>query len=223
MQYEELQAIWDTQGQRPVFVVNNFGLQMELYRTRERARQRLFWGGVFPLFACSPILLFFLSVPVLQFFFQAPAGQFPPDELPMTVWDVLVCLAAIVLVAHAAWSMHTNRSRHEKRQKVFAPSLRQEIELGIAQLDFEISMLTTGLTWRVVMAFNLAAIVLCWEMGRLNDHPVPWDAIWVSAPILMATLLIVRPRNRQAVEQGLKRKLALEALRAKLDGNAAAQ
>jgi hypothetical protein len=65
MQYDELQAIWETQRQRPVFAINDFGLHMELYRTRERARRRVFWGDV-ALFVCSPFLLFFLTVPVLQ-------------------------------------------------------------------------------------------------------------------------------------------------------------
>ena len=218
MQYDELQAIWETQRQRPVFAVNDFGLHMELYRTRERARRRLFWGDV-ALLACSPFLLFFLAVPVLQFFLQRPAEQFPPDELPMNLWDVLACLVGIVLVVLAVWSMYTNRRKHEKRQRVFAPSLRQEIELGIAQLDFEMSMVTSGLALRIAVAFNLAMIVLCWEVGRLNDKPLPWDLLLITVPFLVGGLMSMVPANRRAVEQALQRKCALEALRAKLDEN----
>lgn len=220
MQYDELQAIWETQRQRPVFAVNDFGLHMELYRTRERARRRLFWGDV-ALFVCSPFLLFFLAVPVLQFFLQGPAQRFPPDEVPMNLWDVLACLVGIVLVVLAVWSMYASRRKHEKHQKVFAPSLRQEIGLGISQLDFEISMVTSGLALRIAAAFNIAMIVLCWEVGRLNDKPLPWDLLLISVPFLAGGFVSMISANRRAVEQALQRKRALEALRAKLDENPA--
>ena len=145
---------------------------------------------------CSPFLLFFLTVPVLQFFLQRPAEQFPPDELPMNLWDVLACLVGIVLAVLAVWSMYTSRRKHEKRQKVFAPSLRQEIELGIAQLDFEMSMVTSGLALRIAAAFNLAMVVLCWEVGRLNDKPLPWDLLLVTVPFLVGGFMSMIPANR---------------------------
>ena len=216
MQYEELQAIWETQRQRPVFAVNDFGLHMELFRTRKRARRKLFWEVV-TISVVSPVLLFFLAVPAIMFFVQVPVEQFPPDELPMTVWDVLACLVGVGLIVFAAWSMYVSRWKHEKHQKVFAPSLRQEIELGIAQLDFEMSMITSGRAWRVAAAFNLGALILCWEMGRINDHPLPWDVLWMVAPAIVGTFAAIVPANRKAMEKGLQRKFALEALSAKLN------
>jgi hypothetical protein len=38
MRLEELQAIWETQAERPVFAVNDFGMHFALYQLRERAR-----------------------------------------------------------------------------------------------------------------------------------------------------------------------------------------
>ena len=120
MQYEELQAIWETQTQRPVFALNEFGLHMELNRTRARARRRHFWVDIFPLFVIAPVFFILLAVPALRFFLQGPPEQFAPGDLPMTVWDVLVCLAGIALFVYALWSMEANRRRSEKQQKVFA-------------------------------------------------------------------------------------------------------
>src|SRR5262245_11978663 len=149
MQYEELQAIWETQNQRPVFAVNDFGLHMELNRTRARTRRRHFWVDVFPLFVIAPVFFIFLAVPALVFFFQGPLEQLAPGKLPMTIWDVVACVAGIALFAYAIWSMESNRRSNEKRQKVFAPSLRQEIELGIAQVDFDLSRVAGIREWRV--------------------------------------------------------------------------
>jgi hypothetical protein len=67
MQLEELQAIWETQTERPVFSVNDFGLHLALYQVRERARRRLFWGGYFPGFVCSLIGLVVLLVLFVAF------------------------------------------------------------------------------------------------------------------------------------------------------------
>src|SRR3954463_7551453 len=111
MQFEELQAIWESQTQRPVFAVNEFGLHMELNRTRSRARRRHFWVDIFPLFIITPVFSMLLAVPALKFFLQAPSEQFAPGDVPMTVWDVLACLVGVTLLGYALWTMEANRRR----------------------------------------------------------------------------------------------------------------
>lgn len=223
MQYEELQAIWETQTQRPVFAINEFGLHMELNRTRKRARRRHFWVDIFPLFVIAPVFFILLAVPALQFFLQGPPEQFAPGDLPMTAWDVLACLVGIALFVYALWSMAANRRRNENQQKVFAPSLRREIDLGIALADFDMSRVTSGREWRVGTACVVAALILAWELGRLNDNPLPWTILWTAFPWLFILIWARKPWKRQAVERIAKRRQALEALRAKLDENPAGE
>ena len=217
MQYEELQAIWETQTQRPVFAVNEFSLHMELNRTRARARRRHFWVDVFPLFVIAPVFFVFLAVPALMFFFQGPPEQFASGDVRMTVWDVLASFVGIALFVYAVWSMETHRRRNEERQRIFAPSLRQEIELGIAHVDFDLSRAMSGREWRVGSACILAALILAWEFGRLNDNPLPWNTLWGAFPWLFFLVWLRNSWKQRAVERISKRKQALEALRAKLD------
>jgi hypothetical protein len=219
MQYEELQAIWETQKQRPLFAVNDFGLHMELNRTRSRARRRHFWVDVFPLFVIAPVFFLLLAVPALQFFLQGPPEQLASGDVPMTVWDVYTCLVGVAFFVYALWSMETNRRRNEKRQSVFAPSLRQEIELGIAQVDFDLSRVTDGREWRVGTACICGALILAWELGRLNDNPLPWTTLSMALPWLFLTFWMRKTWKQQAEERMSKRRQALEALRAKLDEN----
>ncbi len=221
MQYEELQAIWATQEQRPVFSVNEFGLHMELNRTRARARRRHFWVDIFPLYVIAPVFFLLLAAPALKFFLQGAPNRFGPDDLPLTVWDVLACLAGVALWVYGIWLMETNRRRSEQHQKVFAPSLRQEIELGIAQVDFDMSRVTSGREWRVGTVCILCAVILAWEFGRLNDNPLPWKTLLMAGPWLFFLFWMRRPWTQQAVERISKRKQALETLRAKLDENLA--
>jgi hypothetical protein len=223
MQYEELQAIWETQKHRPVFAVNEFGLHMELNRTRARTRRRHFWVDVFPLFILAPVLFVPLAVPALMFFLQGAPEQLGPDEVAMTVWDVVACLVGMALFGFAIWSMETNRRRHEKRQKVFALSLRQEIELGIAQMDFDLSRVAGWREWRVGTACVVAALILAWELGRLNDNPLPWKTLLTGLPWLFLMTWMRSTWKQQAVERISKRRQALEALRAKLDENPAGE
>jgi hypothetical protein len=214
MQLEELQAIWETQTERPVFSVNDFGLHLALYQVRERARRRLFWGGYFIGFVCSLLGLVILLALFVAFYFKDPANDFP-----MNAWDGLAFLVAAIAIVLSASSMYTSRRKHEKDQSVFAPSLRQEIERGIAQIDFETS--TGTVVWRYVALFYLAAILFCWEVGRLNGNPLPWNVLWMTGWLVFAPFVALVPANRQARKEGLRRKRALERLRAKLDENSA--
>src|SRR5687768_13859109 len=122
MKLEELQAIWETQTERPGFSVNDFGLHLALYQVRERARRRLFWGGYFPGFVCSLLGLVGLLVLFISFYFKDPANDFP-----MNAWDGLAFLVAGSALVLCASSMYASQRKHEREQSVFAPSLRQEI------------------------------------------------------------------------------------------------
>jgi hypothetical protein len=216
MRLEELQAIWETQAHRPVFAVNEFGLHMELYRTRDRARRRLFWGEYFLSFVASLVGLVILLVLFLAFYFKNPANDFP-----MNAWDGLAFLVAATSIVLCASSMYASRRKHEKDQNVFAPSLRQEIERGIAQIDHEIFTSTSTQAWRNAALVSLAAILMGWEAGRLNGDPLPWEILWMVGGLVVATFVALVPASRQIVKEKLQGKRALEALRARLDENAA--
>ena len=108
MRLEELQAIWETQADRPVFAVNEFGLHLELYRTRERARRRLFWGAYFPGLVGSLVGLVILLVLFISFYLKNAAKDFP-----MNAWDTLAFLVAAGAVVLSASSMYA-RSKHER-------------------------------------------------------------------------------------------------------------
>jgi hypothetical protein len=212
MRLEELQAIWETQADRPVFAINEFGLHLELYRTRDRARRRLFWGDYFPGFVCSLLGFVALLVLFVAFYFKDAAKDFP-----MNVWDALAFLVAAIAIGVCASSMYMSRRKHENDQSVFAPSLRREIERGIAQIDFEIFTATSAHAWRNNALVSLAAILMSWEFGRLSGDALPWGILGSIVGLVVATFVAVVPASWQTVKQRLQRKHVLEALRAKLD------
>jgi hypothetical protein len=215
MQLEELQAIWETQTERPVFSINDFGLNLALYQIRERARRQLFWG-YFVGFVCSLLGLAGLLLLFVVFYSRNPANDFP-----MNAWDGLAFLVAAIALVLSASSMVASHRKHEKEQSVFAPSLRQEIERGIAQIDFEISTDSSRMAWRNAALICLAVTLMCWEVGRLNGDRQPWNVLWMTVPLMVVMLVALVPTSRQAMKEGLRRKQVLEGLLAKLDENPA--
>jgi hypothetical protein len=143
------------------------------------------------------------------------------NDFPMNAWDGLAFLVAAIALVLCASSLYMSRRKHEKDQSVFAPSLRQEIERGIAQIDFEIFTDTSGMAWRNAALGSLAAILMGWEAGRLNGDRLPWEVLWMIGGLVVATFVALVPASRQAVKEGVRRKQVLEGLRAKLDENPA--
>ncbi|HEX5046037.1 MAG TPA: hypothetical protein VFX89_02865 [Gammaproteobacteria bacterium] len=215
MQLEELKAIWDTQTKRPVFAVNDFGLHMELYRSRERARRRLFWGRYLPFFVFAPFVFGMLAIALATLFLQGPA-----ENGALNAWDGLACLVGMIAVSFAASSMYVSRRKNEKEQEVFAPSLREEIERSIALLNFDVFTATSGIAWRNIALIMVATTLMCWEVDRLNGNSLSWRSAWIFVPLVLA-LVTVPASKRKHEKQALLGKRALEALRAKLDENPA--
>jgi len=216
MLLEELPAIRETQTKRPVSLVNDFGLHLELYQNRQRARRRHFWGSYLIGFICSLLGLVGLFVMFVLFFFKGPAGSFL-----MNSWDDVAFIVAAISIVYCASSMYMSRRKHEQDQSVFAPSLRREIERGIAQIDFEISTDSGWSAWRNAAFTGLATILGSWEFCRLTGDPRPWDVIWVVGGIVVAIFAALVPVSRLSVKEGQRRKRVLEGLLAKLDENSA--
>jgi hypothetical protein len=212
MLFEEVQAIWETQAERPVFAFNDFGLHLALYQTRDRARRRLFWGSYFPFFVGSLFMLAAFALVLLTFLLQGQGERFP-----LSPWDAVASVVAAIAFALCASSMYASRRKHEDAQRVFAPSLRQEIERGIAQVEFAIFTHTGRPAWRNIVVSGLGGILLIWETGRLNGDMLPWN-LWPIVGVVVAVLVTNAQRVRRAKEKKLlPQKRALEALRAKLD------
>ena len=57
MEFEDLQAIWDTQNDKPVFAMQDARLLVALYQQRERSRQRAFRLHFAPMYVAALAML----------------------------------------------------------------------------------------------------------------------------------------------------------------------
>jgi len=214
MEFENLRAIWNTQNERPVFSLNDSRLAVALYQQREQSRRRLFRQQFGPIF-----IALFIAVGnslVFHAFFAKTVHKvrWTETDPQMSVWDGVALAGAVSAAMAVAVSRYTRRRKHERTQNVFAPSLREELERGIAQLDFELSLYSTPQVARRV-ALSFGTTVLFWEFGRLIGEPVPWFMLPAALACYPAfgVDFALKKKIRQRVTE---RRRALESMLAQL-------
>jgi uncharacterized membrane protein len=219
MQFEDLQAIWDTQNDRPVFSMNDSRLAVGLYQQREQSRRRLFRELFAPAYAIALSITVALGLTFLVFFVKTVTKMRLTDP-QMSIWDGAALVAGVGAAFAVVTAMYRERRKHEGTQNVFAPSLREELERGISQLDFELSFYSTSRVWKIPALVSLGTSVLLCELGRLNGESTPWTMLAVALGGVASTVWACLAANKKAVERIEQRRRALESIRAALEENA---
>ncbi|MEP7365419.1 MAG: hypothetical protein ABI972_19365 [Acidobacteriota bacterium] len=214
MEFEDLQAIWDTQNDRPVFSLSDSRLAVGLYQQREQSRRRLFRLLFAPAYVTALFITVALGLTFLVYLFKTVTKLRLTDP-QMSIWDGGALAAAVVAALAVVVPMYRERRRHEGTQNVFAPSLREELERGISQLDFELRC--ASWTWRIPALVSLGTCVLLWELGRLNGQPPPWTMMAVVLGGVGMSVWAGLAASKKVVEQLEQRRRALESMRASLE------
>jgi len=105
---------------------------------------------------------------------------------------------------------------HIEEQEIFAPSLREELDRGIAQLDFSMGLDSTPRVMKMLTLVSIAVVMISWEAQRASGNPTPWwsvlGALWVFLPGCLGFAA-----RKKTMERRLARRRALESMRAALD------
>jgi len=215
MEFEDLQAIWDTQNDRPVFSINDSRLAVALYQQREKARRRLFRQQFAPAYLVALFIAGSSAFLFLAFFFKTVTKARLTDP-QMSIWDGAVLVAGVAAALAVVAPMYRERRKHEGTQNVFAPSLREELERGMSQLDFELAFYGASWVWKVPALVSLGTCVFVWELGRLNGQSTPWMMLTIA----LSGSWFCFATNKKLLERIEQRKRALESMRAALEENA---
>ena len=173
MEFENLQAIWDTQNEKPVFAMQDPRLLVALYQQRERSRRRVYELHFGPVYAAAVLMLAFLAWVFITFLKIADPmrrfkGRFTHNGVGMSGWDYLGFAFAAGALLTLVVSIYLERRKHERMQDIFAPSLREELDRGIAQLDFAISMDSTPRVLKLLSLLAIGVVMMGWEAGRTS-------------------------------------------------------
>jgi len=125
MQFEDLQAIWDTQNDRPVFSMNDSRLAVGLYQQRERSRRRLFRELFAPAYVVALSITVALGFTFLAFFLKTVTKMRLTDP-QMSIWDG----AALVAGVGAALVVSCGSRRSRQSPSTPAPASRRALRPG---------------------------------------------------------------------------------------------
>jgi hypothetical protein len=232
MDFDNLQAIWDTQNEKPVFAMQDARLLVALYQQREESRRRAFRLHFAPMYVAALAMLAAIVSTIATFrnidsLMRRFKGRFTHNGFAMSAWDYAgLAVAAGALLAIVV-PLYRERKKHERTQKIFAPTLREELDRGIAQLDFTISLDRWPRVMRILFLLSIAVVMISWETNRAGGNPRPWwSLLWFVLIYVPGGLgwVVARIQGKiQKRERGLMRRLrmerrrALESMRAALD------
>src|SRR4051812_21228014 len=100
MDFENLQAVWNTQNDTPVFEMKDPRLLVALYQQREHSRRRLFKEQFAPLYIVALFMLAGVAFIFFAFLMKSIYIRKIARDFPMSVWDAAAfAIAAAALVA----------------------------------------------------------------------------------------------------------------------------
>jgi hypothetical protein len=224
MEFEDLQAIWDTQNDKPVFAMQDARLLVALYQQRERSRRRIFKQQFAPMYVGALLILAVLGAVFATFLkitslMRRFGSRFPIPHhgFGMSAWDYAgFAVVAGALVAIVV-PMYLERKKHERTQEIFAPSLREELDRGIAQLDFEMGLHSNPRVMRILTLLLIAALIMNWEAGRTGGNPTPWGLALFTLFFWFIGARAGFAARKRVMERALARQLALKSMLAALD------
>jgi hypothetical protein len=194
--------------------MNEPGLMVALYRHRERSRRDVLWKLYVPAYAAMLLMLLILAGTCLLFYFKDASHDFP-----MSVWDGAAFFAGVAAFGGVAVPFYLVRRRQERRQEVFAPTLRKEIDLSIEQLEFEIKVAGYWVV-RNGLLLTIGVMLGMWEMARLNGNSLPsWDGFLLVALMPFLSWIAHLAVKEEIDKVTLPRTRALEQLRASLESS----
>jgi hypothetical protein len=224
MDFESLQAIWDTQNDKPVFAMQDARLVVALYQQRERSRRRLFKQQFAPMYGTALLVLTVLGAVFATFLkitslMRRFGSRFPMPHhsFGMSAWDYAGFAAVAGALLGIVVPMYLERKKHERTQEIFAPSLREELDRGIAQLDFEMGLHSNPRVMRILTLLLIAAVILNWEAGRTGGNPTPWGLALLALFCWFLGAQAGFAARKKVMERARTRRRALESMRAALD------
>ena len=205
MEFEELEVIWNTQNQQPLYAINEAAVQAAMWQKRQVSRRTWFRsvvargflaaGGV----AVIPGLLVLVSIDTAAF-----------------TWLIKTRLVA----AGALWlgfvaTLARGWLQEKRREGPFSGSLREELDRSIAHLEYQIR---SGGGKTVCMMATPLCVAVSLGMWALTDltGASPWLLALVVGAMLSGFPVEIWRHQRRVTRDLLPRMQTLESLRTKL-------
>lgn len=195
MEFEDMKVIWNSQHDAPLYAIDRAALHAGVRRKSRAFMRRVFWRdlreiGIAAL-AGSGILVF---GGMLAFGQPDRWRRLSGLDVAVSRWD-----AAALLVVSALWLFFAayqlvSRTRQQRRERRFEPSLRGDLDRTISQADYRIRMATSVVWWGLLPVW-LATVLFVRVL--FNLVPTPPAVLVLAAfvvPVCLALDVVVKRR-----------------------------
>ncbi len=210
MEFEDLQVIWDSQQDEPLYGVNEEGLHNTLRNNSKRFRRVIFWQHLQTFCGCTIAITAIVGLLLLNA--SGLLGDIGSSRA-LHGWEIAASLLSLLCWLQFALSVYLGNRQQKNDEKHDATSLRDDLDQEINRTKYQIRTRSHIMRGFVPPYFGSTLWILV-------VFGVSGISYWAMVPIIVAmlTALIIESRcQRQFVEQQITPRLReLETLREKL-------
>ncbi|MDG2219832.1 MAG: hypothetical protein P8L85_00515 [Rubripirellula sp.] len=210
MQFEDLQVIWNSQHDRPLYGVDEAGLHQILRTNRVRFQRFLFWQHVQTYGSTLFVLTAIGAILIANSFGVADKI----DSLrALAGWEVVALWVAMICWLQFAFAVYLGEKMRKRREQSNTHSLREDLEKEIRHTMYEIKARRNPLLGFIPPYLGAALFVLV--VFGLTGISTWFFVVFVVGMVI--ALLMESRSQRQLAEQKMTHRLRdLEILQEKL-------
>ena len=210
MEFEDLQVIWDSQQDEPLYGVNEEGLHNTLRNKSKQFRRVIFWQHLQTFCGCTIAITAIAGLLLLNAF--GVLGNIGSSRA-LYGWELAALLVALICWLQFGLSVYLGNRQQKNREKHDTTSLRDDLDKEINRTKYQINT-------RAQIMLGFVPPYLGSTLFIITVFGISGISYWAIVPvvIVMTTALIVESRcQRRFVKQEITPRLReLETLREKL-------
>jgi hypothetical protein len=210
MEFEDLQVIWNSQHDEPLYGVNEEGLHNTLRNKSKQFRRVIFWQHLQTFCGCTIAITAIAGLLLLNAF--GVLGNIGSSRA-LYGWELAALLVALICWLQFGLSVYLGNRQQKNREKHDTTSLRDDLDKEINRTKYQINT-------RAHIMLGFAPPYLGSSLWIIIVFGISGISYWAMLPVVlvMATALIIESRCQQRfVEREIVPRLReLETLREKL-------
>jgi hypothetical protein len=203
--FDDLQIIWNTQDQHALYTINEAAVEACLWRQRQTLRRSWFRWMILTSYMAAGLWGF---VVVVSLFFLSVRGELTGRELALfaAAGAVLVYFLTIIV---------KDRQQERRREAPLVGSLREELERGIANIEYQIRAGGGSAANRKAILLLVGILLAMWGIVDATATS-PWLLVLVAGTVLLGFPVELWRHRRRVNRDLVPKKQALESLLARL-------
>ncbi len=211
MEFEDIQIIWNSQHNQPLYGVNEEGLHNALRNKSKRFRRVIFWQHFQTFCGCTISITAIVGLFLLNS--CGVLGNIGSSRA-LYGWEIATLLVALLCWLQFGLSVYLGNKQQKNLEKHDATSLRDDLDKEINRTQYQINT-------RAHIMLGFVPPYLGSSLWIIIVFGISGISYWAMLPIVlvMATALIIESRCQQRfVEREIVPRLReLETLREKLN------